>query len=216
VISPTKARVTDILSASPKTDREKALIEALRSLALREAHYKGIITGLQSSVILQQAYVERVHGQLEAKERKQDKEKGALRGGHARLMTEDEVFNEIRLQKEEKERQQLEKEKKKSMMGEYKIAMEEWKKGEETRKAWNVVRHDEWEKEVQVWKESPKPKGKRPLLGKLKTAGPRPTHPTNVVADEDEVSPRSQTTCEQRSDKTRQDAHDESDSDVSR
>lgn len=66
------------------------------------------------------------------------------------LMTEDEAFNEIRVQKEEKARQELEKERKKDMMEEYKIAMEEWKKGEEMRRAENVARHKEWEQEVQT------------------------------------------------------------------
>ena len=60
-------------------------------------------------MILQQAYVERVHGQLEVKENKGQKEKGALRGGHARLMTEDKVFNKIRAQKVEREQQKCEK-----------------------------------------------------------------------------------------------------------
>ena len=74
------------------------------------------------------------------------------------------------------------------MMEGHKVVMEEWKKSEEVRKAWNIARHEEWEKEVNVWKDLPKPKGKRPLLGKLKKAEPKPTRPTNVLADEDEVS----------------------------
>jgi len=188
VISPIKARYTDILLANPETDREKNLIRMLYDLTLRKAHYKGVVTGLQSSVILQQAYVECVHGQLEAKEKKGRNEKGALRGGHARLMTDDEVFDEIRAQKEEKEQQKLEKERRKGMMEGHKIMMEEWKKGEEVRKAWNVARHEEWEKEVSMWKDSPKPKGKRPLLGKLRKAEPKPARPSNVPVDEDEVS----------------------------
>ena len=39
-----------------------------------------------------------------------------------------------------------------------------------------------------MWKDSPKPKGKWPLLGKLKKAKPKPTCPSNVLADKDEVS----------------------------
>ena len=74
-------------------------------------------------------------------------------------------------------------------MEEYKIAMEGWKKGEEMRRAENVARHKEWEQEVQTWKQSPKPRGKQPLLGKLKKVQSKPTYPTNVVADEDQVSP---------------------------
>ena len=187
-ISPIKAQYSNLLLANPGTNQEKALMEALHDLALREAHYKGLIAGLQSSMILQQAYVERVHFQLEVKEKKGQKEKGALRGGHARLMTEDEVFDEIRAQKEEKEREKCEKERRKGAMEGHRVAMEEWKEVEDARKAWNVMRHGEWEEEIQAWKELPKPKGKRPLLGKLKKADPKPTRPTNVIADEDEVS----------------------------
>ena len=187
-ISPIKAHFADLLPTGPETDQEKVLMEILHDLALREAHYKGVVAGLQSSVILQQAYVERVHGQLEAKEKKGGNEKGALRGGHARLMTEDEVFDEIRVQKEERIQQQLEKERRKGVMEEHKIMMEEWKRGEEVRKAWNVARRKEWENEVNVWKNSPKPRGKQPLLGKLKKAEPKPARPTNVLVDKDEVS----------------------------
>ena len=82
-------------------------------------------------MILQQAYVEWVHGQLEVKENKGQKEKGALRGGHTQLITEDEVFNEIRVQKVEREQQKCEKERRKVAMDEHKILMEEWKIGEE-------------------------------------------------------------------------------------
>ena len=39
-----------------------------------------------------------------------------------------------------------------------------------------------------MWKELPKPRGKQPLLGHLKKAEPKPSHPTNVAADDDEVS----------------------------
>ena len=187
-ISPIKARYAHLLSTNPQTDQEKLLMEAVHDLASREAHFKGIVAGLQSSVILQQAHVERVHGQLEAKERKGRYEKGALRGGHARLMTEDEVFDEIRLQKEVRTQQKLEKERMKSLMEEYKLAMEEWKRSEEARKAWNNVRRKEWENEVAAWKELPKPKGKQPLLGKLRKAEPKPVRPTNVMVEADEVS----------------------------
>jgi len=210
-----KARYANLLSVAPETDREKALMEALHDLTLREAHYKGVVAGLQSSVILQQAYVERVHGQLESKEKKSQNEKGALKGGHARLMTEDQVFDEIRAQKEERAQQALEKERRKGMVEQHKAAMDEWKEGEEMRKAWNIAQHEEWEKEVQAWKDSPKPKGKRPLLGKLKKAEPKPTRPTNPLADDDEVSLSRVKIFEWRSDATRQGASDdECDSDV--
>ena len=187
-ISPIKARYAHLLLTTPKTDQEKALMEMVHDLALREAHYKGVVAGLQCSVILQQAYVERVHGQLESKEKKNQNQKGALRGGHARLMTEDEAFSEIKLQKEERVQQKLEKERRKGMMEEHRFAMEEWKRSEEARKALNVARHEEWEREVQAWKELPKPRGKRPLLGNLRKAEPKPTRLTGVAADENEVS----------------------------
>ena len=79
-------------------------------------------------------------------------------------------------------------ERRKVAMYEHKILMGEWKTGEEMRKAWNITRHGEWEKEVQMWKDAPKLRGKWPLFGKVKKADPKPTRPSNVVADEDEVS----------------------------
>ena len=142
-ISPIKARYAHLLLTTPKMDQEKALMEMVHDLALREAHYKGVVAGLQCSVILQQAYVEHVHGQLESKEKKNQNQKGALRRGHAQLMTEDEAFSEIKLQTEERVQQKLEKERRKGMMEEHRFVMEEWKRSEEARKALNVAWHEE-------------------------------------------------------------------------
>ena len=186
-ISPIKAHHVHLLFANPQTNQEKKLMEVVHDLTLHEAHFKGILVGLQSSVILQQAYVERVHGQLEAKERKGRHEKGALRGGHTHLMTEDEAFDEIRLQKEVRMQQKLEKERMKGLMENHKLAMEGWKRSEEVRKAWNNAWRREWENEVAAWKELPKPKGKQPLLGELRRPDPKPARPTNVAVEADEV-----------------------------
>ena len=55
----------------------------------------------------------------------------------------------------------------------------------------------------------------KPLLGKLKKAEPKPTRPTNVTVDEDEVSPSLEGMHEEISDLAWQGASDEeSDSDA--
>ena len=104
------------------------------------------------------------------------------------MIIKDEAFDEIRLQKEVRMQQKVEKERMKGLMEEYKVAMDEWKRCEEVRKTWSNIWCREWENEVAAWKELPKPKRKQPLLGKLRKAEPKSAHPMNIVVGVDEVS----------------------------
>ena len=97
-ISPINTCFADLLPVDPQTNQEKVLIKALHDLRLTT---KAFLLGCRAQLFCQ-AYIERVHGQLEVREKKNSREKGALGGGYAQLMTEDEVFNEIKSWKEAK------------------------------------------------------------------------------------------------------------------
>ena len=163
-------------------------MEKLHHATIKEAYLKGKITGLQSTVILQDAYLHRVQGQLEAKEGKRNKGSGVLNDGHARLLTGDEFIEKVAEKDKQKALKQAEKEQRRVVMAEYKVALDDWKKIEEERKQWNASRKLEWKKEVEEWEQlKGKKRGKRPLLGERK-AIPRPKRPSVDAIEDSEVS----------------------------
>jgi hypothetical protein len=201
MLSPIKQRLPHLLRHDATTPLEKDLIKKLHEATMKEAYLKGKIAGLQSTVILQDAYLHRVQGQLEAKEGKRNKGGGVLNDGHARLLTEDEFIEKVAEKDRQKASKQAEKERRKVVMAEYKVALDEWKKIEEERKRWNASRKLEWKREVDEWNVlKGKGRGKRPLLGERK-ATPRPTRPSADVVEDSEVSLPFHTTIERYPDR---------------
>ena len=174
MLSPIKQRLPNHLQHNTTTLLERVLMEKLQEATIKEAYLKGKIAGLQSTVILQDAYLHRVQGQLEAREGKKNKGGGVLNDGHARLLTKDEFIEKVAEKDKQKALKQARKEQRKAIMAEYKVALDEWKKTEEERKQWNVNWRLEWKREVEEWIQlKGKGRGKKPLLGEKK-AIPKP------------------------------------------
>jgi hypothetical protein len=170
------------------TPLERELMEKLHHATVKEVYLKGKIAGLQSTVILQDAYLHRVQGQLEAKEGKRNKGGGVLNDGHVRLSTGDEFIEKVAEKDKQKALKQAEKQQRRVVMAEYKVALDEWKKVEEQRKQWNMSRILEWKKEVEEWEQlKGKKRGKKPLLGERK-AIPRPKRPSVDAIEDSKVS----------------------------
>ena len=163
-------------------------MKKLQGATIKEAYLKGKIAGLQSTVILQDAYLHRVQGQLGAREAKRNRRGGVLNDGHARLLTEEEFIEKVAEKDKQKALKQAEKERRRAMMAEYKVALNEWKKIEDERKQWNLNRRLEWKREVEDWNQlKGKGRGKKPLLGGKK-AMPKPARPSADVVEDSEVS----------------------------
>ena len=174
-LSPIKQQLPQLFQNDTMTLLERELIKKLQDATVKEAYLKGKIAGLQSTAILQDAYLHRVQGQLETKEGKRNKGGGVLNDRHARLLTEDEFIEKVAEKDKQKAIKQAQKDKRKVMAAEHKIVLDEWKKAEEERKQWNTDQRSEWKREVEDWNTlKGKGRGKRPLLGEKK-AIPRPT-----------------------------------------
>ncbi|KAF9224097.1 hypothetical protein BS17DRAFT_753132 [Gyrodon lividus] len=78
----------------PRNARETAYQTALHELEAREANFKSALLGMQSTVVLQGMFCERLSGQLAAQEEKLKKrKKGQLNGdGLPRLLTGDAFY----------------------------------------------------------------------------------------------------------------------------
>ena len=187
-LSPIKQHSPHLLQNNTMTPLERELIKKLQDATIKEAYLKGKIAGLQSTAILQDAYLHRVQGQLEAKEGKRNKGGGVLNDGHARLLTEDEFIEGVAEKDRQKAVQQAEKERRRVKAAEHKLVLDEWKKAEEERKQWNANRRLEWKSEVEQWNAlKGKGRGKKPLLGERK-ATPRPVRPPADTPEDSEAS----------------------------
>ena len=133
-LSPIKQQLPHLLQNDVVTPLERELIKKLQDATIKEAYLKGKIAGLQSTAILQDTYLHRVQGQLEAKEGKRNKGGGVLNDGHARLLTKDEFIEKVAEKDKQKAIKQAEKDQRRVMAAEHKVVLDEWKKAEEERK----------------------------------------------------------------------------------
>ncbi|KAF9246200.1 hypothetical protein BU15DRAFT_58308 [Melanogaster broomeanus] len=96
-ISPTRnlKRKYALLTEEPRSAKEVAYQTALQEFEAREAKCKSALLGMQSTVVLQGMFCERLSGQLAAQEEKQKKrKKGQLNGdGLPRLLTGDAFYS---------------------------------------------------------------------------------------------------------------------------
>jgi len=108
-LSPIKQWLPHLLQNEITTPLERELIKKLQDVTIKEAYLKGKIARLQSTAILQDAYLNRVQGQLETKEGKRNKGGGVLNDGHVRLLTEDEFIEKVAEKDKQKAIKQAEK-----------------------------------------------------------------------------------------------------------
>ena len=169
----------------------------MQDATIKEVYLEGKIAGLQSTAILQETYLHRVQGQLEAKEGKRNKGGGVLNDGHTRLLTEDEFIEKVAERDRQKATNQAKKDQRKVIAAEHKAVLDEWKKAEEERKQWNRNQGLEWKIEVEEWDTlKGKGRGRKPLLGDKKVI-PRPVRPPTDTVEDSEVSFILCTTVEQ-------------------
>jgi hypothetical protein len=119
ILSPIKRQVPN-LQHNATTPLERELMKKLQDAATKEVYLKGKVAGLQGTVILQDAYLHRVQGQLGAREGKRNRGGGVLNDGHARLLTEDEFIEKVAEKDRQKALKQAEKDQRKVMVAEFK------------------------------------------------------------------------------------------------
>jgi len=149
--------ISELLTIPVKSPLEKCLQEALVLKNAEANFFRGRTIQLQSAMVLQRVYCGRVRRQLNAKERKM--EKNSKRGrrekidgnGLGRLLTEDELFNVVVEHEVAMEAEEREKEARKQKKNQFDIDLSEWAKNEEARKKRNEERAGKWKAAVQEW-----------------------------------------------------------------
>ncbi|KIK74540.1 hypothetical protein PAXRUDRAFT_64606, partial [Paxillus rubicundulus Ve08.2h10] len=94
----TRKQKHDLLEVEPETERERAFQKALDEAYANVLYYKSTLMGIQSNVVLQSMYCDKLSGQLTAQEeRKSKKTKGGhlVSDGLPRLLTGNEFFKKV-------------------------------------------------------------------------------------------------------------------------
>lgn len=183
VISPMKRRYEALLQEEPLTSLEVRLQKALAESEGRDTSRKVAMVGMQAATVLQNMYVERVQGQLQAQEEKGGKKKRKLLGdGLPRLMDGDEFFLKVREVEASQEQEKAEKDARKAEKDRYDKEMDAWKVAEKARKQRVAAQREQYHKALTEWeqeralakKEHRRATLGKPLLGKIEAALPKP------------------------------------------
>jgi DDE superfamily endonuclease len=184
-----------LLNAEPTTELEKLLQHALHESETREAYQKERVIELQSTVILQEKYLDRVRHQLEAQEGKKNKGKSTklVGDGWPRLLTGDTFYTKViehqLMQRELADAKELRREEREKKAK----ATADWKSKDDERKKRNEEKRGKWKEAVASWElerdraklTKQRPAWKKPILGKMEIAAPRPKAPALADIDEE-------------------------------
>ncbi|KAG2053717.1 hypothetical protein BDR06DRAFT_829128, partial [Suillus hirtellus] len=143
------------------------------------------VSTLQATVILQGCYCDRVCHHLKTQEKKgcQEGDNVKLNGdGMPRLLTSDEVFEQVLVYQECQQAKVAEKETRKAARMVRTREMELWMQEDEARKNRNNAKTEQWKVAVKEWEveqwlakqEKRKPQWKKPVQGPLKKPCPKP------------------------------------------
>jgi hypothetical protein len=196
MLSPAKGHYQRLLGLEAVTVHDLEYQAALREAEVREAHFKGVIAGLQSAALLQGRYCDTLHHQLAAQEEKSlSKKKGKLVGdGLPRLLTDPEFIMRVQDHEDTQEREAVELETRKANREMRAEAMKEWKKLDAERKLRNNEIKARFKEEMNKWETErdrakcakQKPAWKKPTRAKLIPPVPKPAKTAPEPEDEDE------------------------------
>jgi len=142
-------------SVPTKSQREKKLEESVKHLTEQVTMLKEHVSSLQATVILQGCYCDWVRRHLETQEKKgrQGGENIRLNGdGMPRLLTSNEVFEQVLKHHEQQQARAAEKETRKANREARSEEMEEWMKEEKARIGRNKAKTEQWKVAVEKWK----------------------------------------------------------------
>jgi len=133
----------DLRTIQTANAREKAFQEALNAKDSEARFYKGQVAKLQSMMVLQRLYCQRVRRQLNAKEKKDErkgKKGGRINGdGLPRLLTSDEFIEVVELHVAAAEQAERSRQARLNLRAEYEAELEEWEITERGRKERNIA-----------------------------------------------------------------------------
>lgn len=145
-----------LLEDEPENEKEQAYQDALREAHVCETQYKRALTGMQSTMVLQSMFCERLSGQLATQEEKQKKKrkKGQLNGdGLPRLLTSDEFYNRVVQHENACEEEEVARESRRNQREERAALMVIWQEAENERRKRNESRKETYKEELRLWEE---------------------------------------------------------------
>jgi superfamily II DNA helicase RecQ len=196
IVSPIK-RARFHCNISSKSTREKKLEETVKKLTKQVTTLKEHVSALQATVILQGRYCDRVRRHLETQEKKGCREGDNVKlngDGMPRLLTSDEVFEQVLVYQERQQAKAAEKETRKAARMVRTREMELWMQEDEARKNRNKAKTEQWKVAVKEWEveqrlakqEKRKPQWKKPVRGPLEKPCPKPKNPRRNGGNIDE------------------------------
>ncbi|KAG6370419.1 hypothetical protein JVT61DRAFT_12031 [Boletus reticuloceps] len=173
-----------LLEDEPKTSKEETYQEALRAAYSREEEYKSVLHSMQSTVVLQSIYCDKLSEQLVAQEEvKKAKKKGQLVGdGLPRLLTGDEFYKRVVNHKKAMEDEKVASEIRRKQKEQQSNLFLAWKEADDARKKRNKEQKTAYHQQLALWnheQEQAKTERRRvswvkPKLGKLEAPLPKP------------------------------------------
>jgi len=186
-ISPIKRRVSplfhdkedSLLTMKVSTPLEKALQDALIAKDSEAKYYKSEAIKMQSAMVLQRLYCQRVRRQLGAKEEKTAKKKrkgGRINGdGLPRLLTSEMFLQVIEEHEAAEEEKQREKEARAELRAKHDEELAEWEEHEKGRRDRNTVLAEKYREAVETWQaERLEAKASKQRLKDWDKANPKP------------------------------------------
>ena len=183
--TPTRKRQHTLLEDKPENEKEEAYQDALQEAYARETRYKSALVGMQSTMVLQSMFCERLSGQLATQEEKQKKKrkKGQLNGdGLPRLLTSDEFYDRVVQHENACEEEDAARESRRKRREERAALMVTWQEAENERRKRNEGRKQAYREELRSWEEERerakverrRVQWNRPKQGKLEPPIPKP------------------------------------------
>jgi hypothetical protein len=185
-LTPTRKRKHQLLDTDPENETELTYQDALRQSYACEDQSKAELTRMQSTVVLQSMFCERLSSQLAAQEEKQKsahKKKGKLVGdGLPRLLTGDEFHNRVVEHEKATVEEDMVREERRKLRDERTEVLGPWKEAEAARLERNRVRRQAYKDELVTWEaerdlakaERRRTRWTQPKLGKLESPLPKP------------------------------------------
>lgn len=198
------SQLKGLLEKVPETDDELQLQNALHVTLRHSEKQRGTIIGMQSALVLQETYCQRLRGQLAAKE-VGERRAGFLNNGVPRLITGDTFYKLVKQYFRDKDAKVAAAELKRVLREGHARDIEEWKQLEVARKERNNKRRAEYKIELAAWQcerdsakaEKRKPQWKKPVQGKLEPVIKKPSPPESLQQVDGGVSVVSSIVLEQ-------------------
>ena len=156
ILPPMPDYIKKLVKTPAKTEGEQQYLNALIEMCEREAKLERFMLGLQANNILQGAYLERVRGQLHAKEAGKARSDRLMGDGMPVALTGDEFYERVVQKTHQQAQDQARKAQAQEADAEYRIKLAEWQVQDKERIEANKARRAAHKLALSEWNEAKK------------------------------------------------------------